>query len=411
MRKPFFIPATPAGDPLGTSGARSHMASLDGLRGLAIVGVLVFHVGWFPGGFLGVDLFFAISGYLITGVLLREVSMTGRASLRAFWARRMRRLLPALAVLVLVVAAAVCWIADAELVRSTRSDGPWVVVNLLNWHLIAEGAGYWDRLGVARVFEHLWSISVEEQFYVVWPVVIVLVAVWVRRPGAQEMVVVVLAAVGAVASLVAMILLVDATDTTRVYQGSDSRSFSLLLGALVATEPVRRTFARPRPRTRGLVCLVLVLVLAVIWVCADGTRSSWLFSGGLFVHAALSSVLVGMLAQGGRTAVAAVLGRRPLQWLGRVSYSLYLWHWPVIVLLPLVFPWLTGWLQTAVVLAVALVMAAASYALIENPIRFRAAWARGRSGWAVLVATLAVLLSVWALLPEPSGVRIDLDGL
>ncbi len=211
---------------------KQHLPALDGLRGLAILGVLLFHTGLLAGGFLGVDLFFALSGYLITGLLSREVSATGGVSLVAFWGRRIRRLLPASALLLVVVSVLVTAFGTADLRRTTLSDGPWVQANLVNWHLLAESADYWDRFGSSRVFEHLWSIAVEEQFYLVWPVVVVILARWGQRWVAFA------AATGSVVSLVLMVVLVDPADPTRVYTGTDTRAFSLLLGAFVATRPV-----------------------------------------------------------------------------------------------------------------------------------------------------------------------------
>jgi peptidoglycan/LPS O-acetylase OafA/YrhL len=158
-----------------------YVAALEGLRGAAIAGVLMFHTGNLAGGFLGVDLFFALSGYLITGLLLREVRSTGGVSLRSFWGRRIRRLLPALALMLGCVSVLVWALMPDDLVRSTLADGPWVLANLVNWHLLADSAGYWDRFGSQRVFEHLWSIAVEEQFYLVWPVVFLLIARRGRR--------------------------------------------------------------------------------------------------------------------------------------------------------------------------------------------------------------------------------------
>jgi peptidoglycan/LPS O-acetylase OafA/YrhL len=386
----------------------SYVPALDGLRGLAIIGVLLFHTGDFTGGFLGVDLFFALSGYLITDLLLRETAATGRISLRRFWARRIRRLLPALAVMVFVVAAAVWAIGDADLVRSTRSDGPWVAVNLMNWHSIASGSGYWDRFGVLRVFEHLWSISVEEQFYIVWPILIVFAA----RAGVRvHRRVAVIAIIGALSSLAAMIVLVDPADPTRVYLGTDTRAFSLLMGAVVATEPARSILERVTGGWRAAVAAVLILALAAIWVSADGTRSAWLFTGGLFVHSTLSALLIGLVAHGSPARVTAVFGWQPLRWVGTISYSLYLWHWPVIAVLSLSGTGPTGWLETALALGVATALAALSHYLIENPVRFRAVWARGRTGIVVFVLTIVTLLSVWALLPEPTAVVIDVDSL
>jgi peptidoglycan/LPS O-acetylase OafA/YrhL len=263
------------------AGRGPHVPALDGLRGVAVLGVLLFHTGHLPGGFLGVDLFFALSGYLITDLLLREVERRGTVSLTAFWGRRIRRLRPAL-VLMLVVVTVVVWSAGApDLVRTTLSDGPWVQLNLVNWHLLAESAGYWDRFGQGRLFEHLWSIAVEEQFYLLWPVLVILVVRGAKR--AEHWVAV--AALGAsVASLVLMVLLLDPADPSRVYTGTDTRAFSLLLGAAVATRPVREQVARlPRAVAEGL-AVALVAVIGVLWWLADGVNSPWLFTGGLFAH-------------------------------------------------------------------------------------------------------------------------------
>jgi hypothetical protein len=188
--------------PLPTGVRPPHVAAWDGLRGVAVLGVLLFHAGVLPGGFLGVDLFFALSGYLITDLLLREVEATGTVSLAAFWGRRTRRLLPALAIVLVAVTVLVRVIGPPDVVRTTLADGPWVQLDLVNWHLLAESASYWDRFGSARVFEHLWSIAVEEQFYLVWPVVLLVIA---RGGPRVQRRVAVTALVASVVSLVLMI--------------------------------------------------------------------------------------------------------------------------------------------------------------------------------------------------------------
>jgi len=366
---------------------------LDGLRGVAIVGVLLFHTGYLAGGFLGVDLFFALSGYLITDQLLREAESTGTVSLVAFWGRRARRLLPALATMLAGVTLLVWWVGPPDLVRTTLADGPWVQLNLVNWHLLAESAGYWDRFGAARVFEHLWSIAVEEQFYLVWPV---LVAVWWRRAAA-------VAAVISVVSLVAMVVLVDPADPTRVYTGTDTRAFSLLLGAVVATPPVRALLGRVAARWVGSVLASLAAGIGVAWLVADGVGSSWLFRGGLFAHSLASAVLVGLCVRVPDAVVARVLTWRPLRWLGLVSYSLYLWHWPVFVLLAAQSAWLR--------IGVAVGLAALSRYLVEDPVRFRAGWARGRGGVVAFVAVMAGLAVLWLVLPAPAPPVVDVTEL
>jgi peptidoglycan/LPS O-acetylase OafA/YrhL len=300
---------------------KQHLAALDGLRGVAILGVLLFHTGHLSGGFLGVDLFFALSGYLITDLLLREIAATGAVSLVAFWGRRIRRLLPALSIMLAGVSLLVRAVGPPDMVRTMLSDGPWVQVDLINWHLLAESAGYWDRFGPARVFEHLWSIAVEEQFYLVWPVLVLVVARWGRRVESQ---VAVVAALGSIASLSLMIALVSPADPTRVCIGTDTRAFSLLLGALVATRPVREALATTVGRREGGVLAWLVVGIGTGWVLVDGVHSWWLYTGGLFLHSLAGALLVGLCVQAPHTLVAGVLARQPLRWLGLISYSVYL---------------------------------------------------------------------------------------
>jgi peptidoglycan/LPS O-acetylase OafA/YrhL len=282
--------------PVFERGAR--VPALNGLRGLAILGVLLFHTGHLPGGFLGVDLFFALSGYLITDLLLREIDRTGTISLVAFWGRRSRRLLPALAVMLGVVTVVV-WVRESpDLLRTTASDGPWVQLNLVNWHLLADSAGYWDRLGEGRVFEHLWSIAVEEQFYLLWPIVVVVLARLGKRADRGTMVF----ALGAsVASLLLMIVLFEPADPSRVYTGTDTRAFSLLLGAAAATAPARAWVARVPRAAAGAVLTFLAAVVGVLWWQADGVDSPWLFTGGLFAHSLAAALLIGLCAQTDRS--------------------------------------------------------------------------------------------------------------
>jgi peptidoglycan/LPS O-acetylase OafA/YrhL len=405
----------PSGSTRG-DGQTGHLPALDGLRGIAILGVLLFHAGHLGGGFLGVDLFFALSGYLITDLLLREVRVSGTVSLAAFWGRRVRRLLPALAVLLAGVTLLTWALGDADRWRSALSDGPWVQANLVNWHLLGESAGYWEGFGAGRVFGHLWSIAVEEQFYLVWPVVVLLVARRVVRGGREERSgrprrteswVAGIAVLVSLASLALMLLLVDPADTTRVYTGTDTRAFSLMLGALVATGPARRVLERLVGRCAGAVLVLLVAALAALWWVADGEASPWLFQGGLFAHSLIAALVVVLCVQAPGSMVARALAARPLRALGLVSYSLYLWHWPVFLLLSEERLGLTGWSRTVLVCAVSVALAALSTAFVENPVRFRAGWARGRSGLVAFVATMTALALFWAVVPRPAVADVD----
>ncbi|MFD9894293.1 acyltransferase family protein [Amycolatopsis sp. NPDC059027] len=389
----------------GATERKRHLPALDGLRGVAIAGVLLFHTGHLSGGFLGVDLFFALSGYLITGLLLREVETTGTVSLVAFWGRRLRRLVPASAVMLAGVTLLAWALGPPDLLRFALVDGPWVQFDLVNWHLLAESASYWDRFGSTRVFEHLWSIAVEEQFYVIWPVVLLLVARWARR---AEWPVAVIAAGVSVASLILMVVLLDPADTTRVYTGTDTRAFSLMLGALAATEPVRRLLARFGGKA---VLIVLTAGLAVTWSLVDGEKSLWLFRGGLFAHSLAAALVVALCAQAPRSWVARVLASPPLRWLGQISYSLYLWHWPVLLLLTPQRTGVDGWARTAVVCVVSIGLATLSKYLVEDPIRFRARWARGRSGAVAFASAMAALVVLWVAVPSPAVTTIDVGRL
>ncbi|MET7999462.1 acyltransferase family protein [Nonomuraea glycinis] len=416
------------------AGPRVHLAALDGLRGVAILGVLLFHTGHLSGGFLGVDLFFALSGYLITDLLLREIAATGAVSLVAFWGRRIRRLLPALVIMLVVVTLLVRLVGPPDLVRTTLSDGPWVQVNLINWHLLAESAGYWDRFGADRVFGHLWSIAVEEQFYLVWPVLVLVVARWGRRVAGRVALVAIL--VSAV-SLILMVTLADPADPTRVYTGTDTRAFSLLLGAAIATRPLRDALARTfgtRPLRDALARRVgtrpvrdvlarrvggwaggaaglVVVGMGVAWALVDGVDSAWLFTGGLFLHSLAGALLVGLCVQAPHTVVARALAWQPLRRLGLISYSVYLWHWPILVLLSPERTGLDGWARALAVYAASIGLATLSKWLVEDPIRFRARWARGRGGLVAFVAVMAGLAVLWLAVPAPASVTIDVTRL
>ncbi|WP_202918106.1 acyltransferase family protein [Streptomyces cavernae] len=387
---------------------RAHIAALDGLRGFAVAAVLLFHAGQLRGGFLGVDLFFVLSGYLITGLLLAEATGRGRIALAVFWGRRARRLLPALVcVVVMTVVATWAWGSTAQL-RFALDDMPWVGAQTVNWHYITEQVGYWNASDT-RVFAHLWSIGVEWQFYLAWPLVVAVAA----RGRCGEGTVASLAGAGALVSLALTVSLGAAVDTTRAYEGTDTRGAALLLGALAATAPVCNLARRVPRRAADLVCLFLGCGLVVAWAVTDGETAPLLFQGGLFLHSLAAAVLIVLMAQVPGTWAARIAGSRLPQGLGKVSYSLYLWHWPVYLLLLPRLSVLGDRGGTVVAIGVSLVAAAVTKRFVEDPVRFRVGWARGRRG---VIATVAVALAgviLWGAVPEPvpGAGTVDIDQL
>ena len=376
------------------------VAGLDGIRALAVATVVVFHLvpGTLVGGYLGVDIFFVVSGFLITTLLLRERAATGRISLRGFWVRRARRLLPALVVLLLVCSTAALFVGGDVLVGlGLQLVGALTFSS--NWLFIAAGSSYFDET-VPEVFRNLWSLAVEEQFYLVWP--LLLVVVLVRLPRWAK-----LLAIGAlaVASAAWMGLAYSPIDPTRVYYGTDSHAFGLAIGAFLAVLLLGRAMAGRVTRwTLGLGGALSIAALVALAVVLAGDLDI-AYRGGLVVVALLSAVAIAALTVPG-SPVARVLDIAPIRWIGVRSYGIYLWHWPVIVLLGSALPtWpregLEAWALGGIALAITLVAAALSYRFVEQPIRrhgFRAvgraadeAPARSRRGVAAAFGMLAVV--------------------
>nr|WP_225321122.1 acyltransferase [Streptomyces luteolifulvus] len=387
---------------------RAHIAALDGLRGFAVAAVLLFHAGHLRGGFLGVDLFFVLSGFLITGLLVGEATRCGRIGLAAFWGRRARRLLPALVCVVVVTVLATWAWGTTEHLRFALDDMPWVGAQAVNWHYITEQIGYWNSSDT-RVFAHLWSIGVEWQFYLAWPLVVAVAA----RGRCAERIVASLAGVGALVSLALTVSLGAAVDTTRVYEGTDTRGAALLLGALAATAPVRNLVRRVPRRAADPVCLVLGCGLAVAWAVTGGEEEPLLFQGGLFVHSLTAAVLIVLTAQVPGTWAARIVGSRLPRGLGQLSYSLYLWHWPVYLLLLPRLSALGGWGGTVVAIGISLVAAAVTKRFVEDPVRFRVGWARAGRGLIAVVALALAGAVLWAAVPEPvpGAGTVDVDQL
>jgi peptidoglycan/LPS O-acetylase OafA/YrhL len=357
------------------SGRPARIEGLDGLRALAIVGVLVYHLNasWLPGGFLGVDVFFVVSGFLITTLLVREHHRTGRIALSQFWVRRARRLVPALLL---------CVLTSVLIARAVSQDllvdiGRQLVGALTfstNWAEITAGTSYFDQTA-PQLFMNFWSLAVEEQFYLLWPLVtLALLAVSSRvRVG-------VAVAVGVASSVLMALLFTPGTDATRVYYGTDTHVMGLMVGAAMAF-----AWASPRLALRlapsgwgrlGSYAVPLALVVLLAEMALLDEQSTLTFRGGIVAASLATAVLVlGVIERrpDGATGVQRVL-RHPLAgWVGARSYSIYLWHWPVILLVALDNPSAPG-TSTHVLtrlwcVLVTLALADLTFRFVETPFR------------------------------------------
>jgi peptidoglycan/LPS O-acetylase OafA/YrhL len=382
------------------------LPQLDGLRGVAVVAVILFHTSTFPGGFLGVDLFFVLSGYVITGGLLREVQRRGSVRLLPFWGRRARRLMPAFLATMAITLVATTIVGNANVRMFALDDTPWALSQLVNWHFIAEKIGYGHASNV-HVFAHLWSISLEWQFYIVWPIVVALAA---RRPNGERLIAIVAGFLAVVSA--ALMVHWGALDATRAYEGTDTRAFALLLGAVAATRPIQLLVSRLDRRMASIAAVVLLAAIGLVWASAAGGDDPWLYRGGLLTHSILAAALIAVLSARPRSTVASIIGSLVPRRLGEWSYSIYLAHWPIILLLPEFAPDHMPWLRTAVVLLLSISIGAISTMLIENPIRARPSWTRGRIGAIALIAAMLAVALLWLVLPRPDlgvgTVNVDL---
>lgn len=390
-----------------THGKARYMPGLDGLRALSVLAVIAYHLNWqgAPGGYLGVGVFFVLSGYLITDQLVARWQRDGRLDLKDFWLRRARRLLPAMLLMLAVVSA---WLlaTDAGRLRSLGGDIGSAVAYVNNWWLIYHKVSYFESFGPPSPFGHFWSLAVEEQFYLVWPLVLVgLLSVLPRRGRLAGAI-----AAGAAASALAMALLYSpGEDPSRVYYGSDTRVFGLLIGAALAVVwPSAKLKETDGPGARRLLNGVGVASLAaIVYMMAEWSEyDSFVYRGGLVLLSIASAVLVACLAHPSST-IGKVFSAKPLRWIGARSYGIYLWHYPVIALTTPAseaesFDLWRAVLQTAASIA----LAALSWKYVEEPI-LRGAWKKGarefaartrQRGWARKQATALATASLTIVL-------------
>ncbi|WP_246815610.1 acyltransferase family protein [Corynebacterium sp. HMSC08C04] len=353
---------------------------LDGLRGLAVLAVVIYHFfgDVLPGGYLGVDMFFVLSGFLITSLLVREFRVSGRISLKDFWVRRFRRILPA-ALTVLIICTAIVALISGDIAVGIREQflGTFFFVN--NWTQIATSQSYFADNEI-QVFAHYWSLAVEEQFYVIWPLLIFGVfAISRRQPRRLPIAISLLLAI---ASGVAMWLIyTPGQDPTRVYYGTDTHAFGLLIGAILSlivtstkSHPKADSWPSPGKSEQVMAGVIgtfaLAGYIAQLFLMPDDAEFT--YRGGLILTSVLGALMIwGVIREFGP--LKWIFSTAVMRWLGQRSFSLYLWHWPVVMILRAIFdgnhssdkPWILG----LVAVPISFLLAELSYQFVENPFR------------------------------------------
>ncbi len=389
-----------------------YLPGLDGLRAVAVFAVVAYHLD-LPravGGFLGVDLFFVISGYLITSLLVREVEVNGRVDLRSFWLRRVRRLVPPVVVMVAVTLLATRWWGLPEQWADVRADAVASIGYVANWWFVASDQSYFDSFLGPSPLRHMWSLAVEEQWYLLWPVVIAILGASIVS-SSRRRAVTTFGFLGAAAlSALWMAMLFEPGDPSRVYYGTDTRAQQLLVGAALAVGlPLVPRLARA---LSSPIALGTSLVAWLLVASSVTDEASWMYRGGLFAASVLAAALVAGVVSPAGSGVSSVLGSAPMRWLGRRSYGVYLWHWPVIVFVgaPMGLD-VDGVPLMILQVAVTIGLAEASYRWVERPVRTstrRVGWlALGwtTAGFLVAAGGLAVLATGDRRLPTETVIR------
>ena len=385
-----------------TSGSRRFRTDIEGLRGLAVLLVVIFHARptWLPGGFIGVDVFFVLSGYLITRLLVDELETTGSIELPAFWARRARRLLP-ISALVIIFTVLASWLVLAPYaVRSVVTDAVAASGFFVNFRFAFQLGDYFGAQLAASSpspLLHYWSLAVEEQFYLVWPLLLLAVS----RRAANVRVAAGRAVVGVIAVSLLLSVVMTQTHPTAAFYLLPARMGELAVGAAAAIWAPVLTVAPQRLRTiGGWVGLVMIVVVAV------DIDESFTFPGLLAMIPVLATALVITAGEGQQAywPASRLLRLRPLQWLGKHSYGLYLWHWPLLVLAQVRWGPL-GFFETVVILALAMGLSSLSLRVLENPVR-HSTWVAARPqrglrlGGGIIAASIVVAVFVRVALPS-----------
>ncbi len=354
--------------PEPVEGTSPYVPGLDGLRAVAVLAVIVFHLNfsWAGGGLLGVGVFFVISGYLITDLLASEFQRRGGIALGMFWIRRARRLFPALFVMLFVTFGWVTLFDRAQL-PAMRSDLLPALFYYSNWWFVFQHISYFAKFGPPTPVGHLWSLAIEEQFYLIWPFVMLAMLRWLH--SRRAMIAVILAA--ALASSVEMAILFSPySDPTRIYDGTDTRAFALLIGAALALAlPRARTYPPVTVGARRLLDAAGAVALGGIFIMfwRTGEYDAFLYSGGMVLLSLLTAVVIAVIVHPGAR-FGRLLGVEPLRWIGERSYGIYLWHYPVIILTTPANA-APNVVRALVQIAASIGLAALSWRYVEQPVR------------------------------------------
>lgn len=351
---------------------RRYITGLDGIRAIAVIMVLAYHLklALFKSGFLGVTVFFVLSGYLITGILISEVEEEGTIDLKNFWLRRIRRLVPAvmsMAVVIIFVSAVVNRIIFTKGCKDFLAS----VLGFNNWWQIFNKVSYFEAAGVPSPFTHCWSLAIETQFYLIYPLILLGIYKLVKSRGEgrakRGLLFAGVTLLLALISVILMIVLFDPQkDASRVYYGTDTRAFSLLFGALLAILWEYRMVPRRLSASVNMVLgSVSFAVLLVMTIAINGSSNFW-YRGGQFFGTILTVLMV-YAVSGRKTCLSRFLSNPVLKWIGDRSYSIYLWHYPIILLISKGLK--ASWWITLIEIVLSVVLAELSYRFIETPIR------------------------------------------
>lgn len=374
----------------------AYQPALDGFRALAVLAVLLYHNGTsiFPGGFLGVDAFFVLSGYLITTLLVLEWQADRGIRLRAFWGRRARRLLPALLVTLVLVGVYAYLAVPADELSRIRGDGIATLLYVQNWQLVFTHQSYFEQFVSPSPLRHAWSLAIEEQWYLVWPMVIAGLLAVTR--GRLARLIPIVAGLALASATLMFVLYQRDGDPSRVYYGTDTRSQTLLIGAVLALVLLWRG-APQRRWSRGLVegaGILAAVYVVVLFVRLDDT-SAWAYRGGLSLAAVAFGMVILAAVQPSGLVLRRVLSWEPLRLLGLISYGVYLYHWPIFLWLTPSRTGLEGTTLLLVRFGITLVAATASYVFVEMPVRRlempRVAWLVAAPAAGVMVVVVLVV--------------------